>query len=247
MVRHVDFNERSEEILDLVVESYIEETKPIGSSYLCRKHKLPYSSATVRNVLENLEREGFLSHPHTSSGRVPTKRGFKRYVERLKEKEVIDSHPMDLSAYHPPHDRVESVVNYTLDALARMSGYTSMLVLSSPNEEKIFFRGTRYMLEQPEFENIARVRNLLYALEVQIDQLQHLLARSYGEHVRILIGDEIGFEQIRDCSLVLSGAHERDTNFTLGVLGPMRMDYERAISAIYSMRNEMVKAFEGVV
>jgi len=247
MVRHVDFNERSEEILDLVVESYIEETKPIGSAYLCRKHKLPYSSATVRNVLENLEREGFLSHVHTSSGRVPTKKGFKRYVERLKEKEVIDSHPMDLSHYHPPHDRVESTINYTLDALAEISGYTSMLVLSNPSEEKIFFRGTRYMLAQPEFENIQRVRNLLYALEVHIDQLQHLLAHSFSEQVQILIGDEIGFGQIRDCSLVVSGTRERGTNLTLGILGPMRMDYERAISAIYSMRIEMLKALEGVL
>jgi len=247
MVRHVDFKERKEDILDLVVESYIETTKPIGSSYLCSKHKLPYSSATVRNVLEDLEKEGFLSHLHTSSGRVPTKKGFKRYVERLKKKEVIDSHPMDLSQYHPPHDHVESAANYTLDALAQISGYTSMLVLSSPHEERIFFRGTRYMLEQPEFENIQRVRNLLYALEVQIDQLQHLLASSYDEQVRILIGDELGFDQICDCSLVLSGAHERGTNLTIGVLGPMRMDYERAIAAIYSMRNQMHRTFEGIV
>jgi len=43
MVRHVDFKERKEEILDLVVESYIDTTKPIGSSYLCSKHKLPYA------------------------------------------------------------------------------------------------------------------------------------------------------------------------------------------------------------
>ncbi len=247
MVRHADFKERSEEILDLVVESYIEETRPIGSSFLCRKHNLPYSSATIRNVLENLEAQGFLSHPHTSSGRVPTKAGFKRYVERLKEKEVIATHPMDLSRYHPPHERLEETVNYALDALAEISGCTSMLAISRPNEERMFFRGTRYILEQPEFEDIQRVRNLFYALEVGIDQLQRLLARSHDERIKILIGDEIGFESIGDCSLVLSSGHERDTSFTLGVLGPMRMDYERAIAAIYSMRSEMFKAFEGIL
>jgi len=178
---------------------------------------------------------------------VPTTKGFKRYVARLKEKEVLDSHPMDLSRYHPPHGHLEPAINYTLDALAEISGYTSMLVLANAHEEKIFFRGTRYILEQPEFADIARARNLFYALEVQVDHLQHLLAHSYGEQVKILIGDELGFDHMGDCSLVLSGAYEQDTNLTLGVLGPMRMDYERAIASICSMRQEMVKALDGLL
>ena len=127
-----------EEILRLVVESYIDQTKPISSSYLCKRYNLPYSSATVRNCLESLEKLGYLSHLHTSSGRVPTKAGFRRYVELLNEQKVLDEYAVDTSGYHPPHEDVDALANYSLDVLAQISGYTSMMVVSSPRQEKIF-------------------------------------------------------------------------------------------------------------
>ncbi|UCC95728.1 MAG: heat-inducible transcription repressor HrcA, partial [Candidatus Omnitrophota bacterium] len=95
MVRLANSREREEELLDLLVESYIQESRPISSTYLCDKYHLPYSSATVRNILENLEKRGYLSHVHTSSGRVPTKGGFKHYVSGLQETDTMNNYPVD--------------------------------------------------------------------------------------------------------------------------------------------------------
>ncbi|MDD5583780.1 MAG: hypothetical protein PHV55_01810 [Candidatus Omnitrophica bacterium] len=243
MVRFVDTKEREEEILNLVIESYINESKPISSTHLCTKYNLPYSSATVRNVMENLEKKGLLSHVYTSSGRIPTKTGFKCYVEHLKEDDFIQDYPVTLDIASQQIVDMEEGINYTLDVLAKMSGYTSLIAIAG-KDEHFFFRGTRFILEQPEFEDITRLKSLFYALEVEIDQLGDLLFQYLDERVRILIGDEIGFKEISDCSLMVSGSKEKKLSFALALLGPMRMNYTKAASCLYSTKNELKKIIE---
>jgi transcriptional regulator of heat shock response len=240
MVKRADAKEREKEILNLVVESYIRESKPISSSYLCEKYRLPYSSATVRNVLETLEEKGFLSHLHTSSGRVPTQNGFKHYVESLKGIKVIKSLPVALHSHISSICNVAQAANEALDVLAEMSGYASLIALSNTTS-KLFLRRTRFILDQPEFGDIHRIKNLFFALEERIDQLQDMLLRHLNESVEILVGDEIGFEEMNDCSLIVSGTIERDVTVALALLGPMRMDYIKASSCLYSIKNELKK------
>lgn len=248
MDKCVKVREREEEILDLVIESYIKESKPIGSSHLCDNHHLPYSSATVRNIMEVLEKKGFLSHTHTSSGRIPTQEGFRRYVGHLKEEDIINDYPVSLDSYSLAISDTEDIVNYTLDVLAKESGYTSLVAISSSSvesgqDERLFFRGARFILEQPEFEDIARLKKLFYILEVKITQLQSLLFSYLDERIKILIGDEIGLEEISDCSLLVSGSKEKSLSF--GLLGPIRMDYVKASSCLCAVRNELKKISRG--
>jgi transcriptional regulator of heat shock response len=244
-MRQIDTKKRENQILDLVVASHIKESKPISSSYLCQKHHLSYSAATVRNIMESLEKKGLLSHVHTSSGRVPTQEGFKRYVEHLREEEILGPNLPSLVGEMEVRLDVEencdlgSLFNRTLDLLAEMSGYTSLVAISG-YEERFFFRGTRFILNQPEFESISRLRSLFYALEVRINELQELLFNYLlDEEINILIGDDIGFEEISDCSLVISGVHRQDLAASLALLGPMRMDYVRAASTLYSIKKKL--------
>lgn len=243
MTKHIDIKEREADILDLIVESYISESKPISSKYLCKKHNLPYSSATVRNVMESLQRQGYLSHIHTSSGRIPTKRGFRQYVEHLKEEEILCNYPVEFDFGRGSLSDIDDIVKSSLDILAQMSGYTSMVALSSP-DARLFFRGTRFILEQPEFEDIARLKNLFYALEVRFEDLSEILFNYVDEKMKILIGDEIGFEEISECSLIVSGLREQNLSFALALLGPMRMDYVRAASCLHSVVNKFRGAVE---
>jgi heat-inducible transcriptional repressor len=78
----MDLTERQEKILGLVVREYIKTAQPVGSEALARL-KLGVSSATIRNDLAALEQMGFLTHPHTSAGRVPTEKGYRYFVESL--------------------------------------------------------------------------------------------------------------------------------------------------------------------
>ena len=78
-----DFSERMKRILGAVVEDYIHSAEPVGSKLVAKKLNLNLSSATIRNIMSDLEELGFLSQPHTSAGRVPTEKGFRFYVDYL--------------------------------------------------------------------------------------------------------------------------------------------------------------------
>lgn len=76
-----DFNERQNRILEIIISSYVNTASPIGSRTVSKR--MGISSATVRNVMADLEEFGYITHPHTSAGRVPTDKGYRRYVESL--------------------------------------------------------------------------------------------------------------------------------------------------------------------
>ncbi len=76
-------DERKKKILSSVVEDYIASAEPVGSKTLVEKYKLNYSSATIRNEMKILEDEGYLEQVHISSGRVPSTKGYRYYVDNL--------------------------------------------------------------------------------------------------------------------------------------------------------------------
>src|SRR5215208_514267 len=80
-----ELSERSSRLLATLVREYVETGEPVSSQVLARDSGLHVSSATVRNVLAHLEECGYLYQPHTSSGRVPTDRGYRVFVDLLLE------------------------------------------------------------------------------------------------------------------------------------------------------------------
>jgi heat-inducible transcriptional repressor len=81
--------ERQSRILELVIREYVESADPVGSQYIGRKHQLSISPATIRNEMAELEDQGYLTHPHTSAGRLPTGKGYRFYVETLMHEEEV--------------------------------------------------------------------------------------------------------------------------------------------------------------
>jgi heat-inducible transcriptional repressor len=77
--------ERRARILSLIISEYIDSAVPVGSETILRRFDLPFSAATIRNEMARLEEDGYISHPHTSAGRVPSDRGYRYYVEALME------------------------------------------------------------------------------------------------------------------------------------------------------------------
>lgn len=75
--------ERRAKLLSLIISEYVDSAQPVGSEAVVRRHRLGVSSATVRNEMARLEEEGYISHPHTSAGRVPSDKGYRYYVEAL--------------------------------------------------------------------------------------------------------------------------------------------------------------------
>jgi heat-inducible transcriptional repressor len=80
---------RSQSILRAVIEEYVDTATPVGSAALVERYHLGVSSATVRNILSDLESAGLLTHPHTSAGRVPTDAGYRYFVESIADSAVL--------------------------------------------------------------------------------------------------------------------------------------------------------------
>ena len=76
----IDFSERMRKVLGAVVEDYIVTAEPVGSKIIAKDLNLNLSSATIRNIMSDLEELGLLYQPHTSAGRIPTEKGFRFYV-----------------------------------------------------------------------------------------------------------------------------------------------------------------------
>ncbi|MCS6989912.1 MAG: heat-inducible transcriptional repressor HrcA [Chloroherpetonaceae bacterium] len=97
-----ELNEREREVLELIIQNFILTANPVGSRFLAKHSDLGLSDATIRNVMADLEEEGYITHPHTSAGRIPTDKGYRFYVndmmrigqlsqaERLKIDQNID-------------------------------------------------------------------------------------------------------------------------------------------------------------
>lgn len=76
---------RRMKVLQAIVEDYVSSREPVGSKALVERHNLSVSSATVRNDMSDLEAEGLIAAPHTSSGRIPTDKGYRYFVDRISE------------------------------------------------------------------------------------------------------------------------------------------------------------------
>lgn len=80
---HDDLTERERKVLEAVVQSYVQTASPAGSRTIAKAFPLGVSAATIRNTMSDLEARGYLYHPHTSAGRVPTDRAYRVYVDSL--------------------------------------------------------------------------------------------------------------------------------------------------------------------
>jgi heat-inducible transcriptional repressor len=96
--REESLNERAQRLLKTLVEAYIREGQPVGSRTLSRESGLALSSATIRNVMADLEELGFVSSPHTSAGRIPTDKAYRFFVDTLLRLPSLEAQSLDADA-----------------------------------------------------------------------------------------------------------------------------------------------------
>lgn len=129
---------RSEMILKLIVEHFIKTAQPVGSQTLLDEYKLNYSSATIRNEMNTLEKEGFLEKTHTSSGRVPSKKGYEYYVEHLREDRIDEEVKYALAAVlDKKAQSVEEVIKQSCEILSNMTNLASVVLGPKVNDEHL--------------------------------------------------------------------------------------------------------------
>ncbi|MBI4521806.1 MAG: heat-inducible transcription repressor HrcA [Gemmatimonadetes bacterium] len=87
--------ERERRVLDAVIRTYVDTAEPTGSRTVARKYELGVSPATVRNTMSDLEEKGYLYHPHTSAGRIPTDLAYRFFVDQLMERTALSDEERD--------------------------------------------------------------------------------------------------------------------------------------------------------
>lgn len=130
-------NKRQIELLKLIVEEYIKTARPIGSKAICEK--LNCSSATIRNEMSFLEELGLLEKTHTSSGRIPSEKGYRYYVDNImKPKELTGEDVLKLqTVFHNKSMVLNDVVLKSMEIISDLTNYTSIVLGTSSKENRI--------------------------------------------------------------------------------------------------------------
>lgn len=126
----MNMDERKRRILQAIIDDYIDTAEPIGSRTIARKHELGLSSATIRNEMADLEDMGYLAQPHTSSGRVPSDKGYRLYVDQLMQVRDLNTDDIEniKSAMEMRINELSQLIRQASAVLSRFTKYTSMAI-----------------------------------------------------------------------------------------------------------------------
>ncbi|MCK5826702.1 MAG: heat-inducible transcription repressor HrcA [Desulfuromusa sp.] len=202
-------NERSQNILEAIVEDYISSAEPVGSRAISRKHNLNLSPASVRNVMADLEEMGLLCSPHTSAGRIPTEKGFQYYIDTLLEVRDLNSNEKQnlRNSYRFQNMRMEDIMQEVGRVLSSLSQYTGLVM--APKFISTVFR-------QIEFIRLSRGRLLMiYVSETGLVQNKVIeadssLTTSDLEYISNYLSSELNGLSIQEVRTKLSRELQED-------------------------------------
>jgi heat-inducible transcriptional repressor len=344
-----EFTQRSRRILATLVHDYVETGEPVASQRLARNSGLGVSPATVRNVLARLEEAGYVHQPHTSSGRVPTDRGYRAYVDVILESRkpappsaAVESRLRQQVERSPLIDELLASASHMVSRAARqvafamaatnvsvlqriefvpLGGSRVLVVVVSrgnqitqkavdtgepvrsddlvhaanylntefaglplldvrkavlerlrqertlydqllaralrlarstledlPRQQLLHVEGAAALLQGPATEGVslATLRALLEMMDEK-ERMMHLLNQYIdGPGLTVVIGAEHSAPGLRRCSLVAATATDGSTTRTVGVIGPTRMHYSRAIALVDGTTQAVVRLLRDV-
>jgi heat-inducible transcriptional repressor len=226
--------ERQEAVLAAIIEQYAEVAVPVGSVTLAKLFNV--SSATIRAEMARLEEMGFITHPHTSSGRVPTDKGYRWFVNSLNAQNA-----QDVLAGNAP------VINRTaraIDTRVRNAGEPDQAIRSAVRSlveltqnvglatigDSLYVRGLVNLFDQPEMEDFGSAREVASLL----DNLEPWLKEAgLNRPLSVYIGRENPIGKSSGCALIISRFRSpySDRSY-IGVLGPTRQDYRTVINLV---------------
>lgn len=227
----VDLKRRHDAVLDIIINHYIESAEPVSSRFVARK--LDLSSATIRNVMVDLEEADLITHPHTSAGRIPTDKGYRYYINSLMRVRGVTEHVIRQveASYQQALRSLGDVLERTSHLISDLTNYVGVTLL--PQYDKVYLDGASHIVEQPEFRDLNKLHTLLRYLE-QKRQILDLLSCDLGEErIIVHIGKELHSGYLDECSIVTRGYKVKGkVAGRVGVIGPKRMVYERVIPTV---------------
>ena len=219
-----DLTQRQINILKQIIREYVDSAEPVGSETLEKRYDLGVSPATIRNEMSAMEKLGYLSKSHTSSGRIPTSKALKLYVDTLmKEREL--SVAEEVETKEKVWDYRDNEDKFLREMTKSLAQKTRTLAVATTDSGDVFFSGYSHILETPEFYDIDITRNLLNMLDQYscFDLIMKRLDNDFG----IFFGEDFEEQLFRPygfifCRFETKGHHQG----SIGVVGPARLKYE---------------------
>ncbi len=164
--------------LKLIIEEYIKTAKPVSSNEICKM--MDCSSATIRNYMSDLEELGYLDKEHISSGRIPSEKGYRYYVDNLMNpKEMTGEDMLKLQTiFNNKSLAIDDVITKSLEIISNLTNYTSVILGSSSKDNKL-----------KQVEVLPLQNNNLLAIVIT--------DKGHVEHKNIVIEENISLEEIK--------------------------------------------------
>lgn len=224
-------NQKYKDLLFTIIEEYIETKNPIASEYLVGKNNLNCCSATIRNMMVDLENMGYLYQPYVSSGRIPTPESYRLYIELLDKKQS-------------PHKKIISKIDAFISSakildlsqkakvLAKFySQISNNAVLLAFSPHNYYATGFSNVLNEPEFSEIEKLKNL----SMVFDNLESISEHLYSSVKEI----EISIGEVGSLSENLSSIKCRFERGVIAIIGPMRMNYKQNLGLINYFKDKI--------
>lgn len=211
--------ERQKQLLKTIITTYIKEAQPVASGFLSNKLKATISSATIRNEMVALEKEGLIEQPHTSAGRIPTEKAYQFYVE-----EILDFSKVRIFLNIEKIDSVENIKSLA----KQIAELTDDAVVVAFAKNDFYYTGISNLFSKPEFAD----RKMLINMSQVIDHLDKVMEDLFedSDKVEIMIGHNNPFGT--KCSAVLGSFNFQKEKRLIAVVGTLRLDYEKAYALI---------------
>lgn len=237
---------RQQQILIATIEEYVRSAEPVGSKELMERHNLPMSSATIRSVMSELEKEGYLYQPHVSAGRMPTDKGYRFFVNYVTEKRL---QRMNLDEQKQLEGELlklrlrEKMLARTLAKL--LAAFSNNLAITGLLDEKEFFEsGIKQLVSQPDFQNVDEICQIAEVLDYLDENIAELAKELQPKKVKTFIGKENLFTESSDCAIVISQCIlPNGEKGIVAILGPKRMEYKKNISIIEQVTKFLEKKY----
>ena len=324
--------ERQLSIILAVVYEYIKTGEPAGSRTIVKKYIRGLSPATIRNEMADLEELGYFYQPHTSSGRLPTARAYRVYVDSVTARARNHSHEDDIRReILGSRSGIEDLLNHVTHLMARLTNCVAVAAVPTLEDTKIqhidlilvggrnvialivldgglvhhsqfslpydvdadtleelssrismfacghswnevrdglykyvadglnearescrdainaldkflteqnykfFSSGARHLLDVPQFQELSRLQTVLNLLEQEKPLARMIEKCRNSKDIEIALGAENETEGMEDNAMILIPARPRQQKAVLGLIGPLRMDYERSINVLESV------------
>lgn len=226
---------RKQALLQGILREYIETARPVASQWLVDKLNLPISSATIRNEMKELEEQGYITHPHTSAGRIPTEAGYRYFIEHFldtaAELTEVDKDTLTATATSQSNAEGDPILKRVAKQVAALSHETVLLTF---NRHTFYYTGVSHLFHKPEFQDIDEAM-VLSELVDHFDEVMATLHQRDIAAIEIFLGQQNPVSTY--CATLVTRYYVADTDGVMAILGPQRMNYQYNYQLLKHVRN----------